>query len=317
MKKLMCIFAALALLLTLFGCSGSSKGSLSAEDYTNSVEQNYYESGDAAPSESVTGSDMSLEGADLSNRKMIYNADISAETKDFDEAKNSIDGLIAACGGYIDSSDISGYSYDDRETNRWLNYTARIPAKSLTGFMSDLEKLVNVTSTTMDMEDVTDSYVDTQARLNAMTKEEEKLLELLDQAATLEEILMLEDRISSVRYEIESLTARIKAYDSEIEYSTVSLHLRDVTEYSTQETFGSRAWKAFTGGWSGFVNALEELVLLLILALPFLLALGIVVVVIVLIARHSGKKRRAKFSGSMPVPPMPDPDPAQKPSEKP
>ena len=115
--------------------------------------------------------------------------------------------------------------------------------------------LIHIYSTYM--EDITGSYFDTQARLNALEQEEKRLLELLEKAETLDEIIQLEDRISNVRYEIESLTSQMKIYDKEVAYSTVSIFLEDVTEYSAKSSFGSRTWEAFTGGWNSFVRTVR------------------------------------------------------------
>lgn len=284
MKKLFYFAAALILALSLAACSQSSN---STKDFSVT------DTAQTAAGETASGS---MGQTDDLSRKLVYNADVSAETKEFDQAKASLDALVAELDGYIESSDISGRSYDNSRESRYLSYTVRIPAGSLDEFLNRLEEIVYVTSSSKDMEDVTGSYIDTEARLNSLHQEESRLLELLDKAETLDEILQLEDRMSQVRYEIESLTAQINAYDSEIEYSTVSLFLRDVTEFSAKSSFGSRSWDAFTGGWSNFLYAVQDLVIGLIWILPFLLVVGVIVLVIVLCVKRSSKKKRERFA---------------------
>ena len=163
------------------------------------------------------------------------------------------------------------------------------------GFLAKLEELVNVVSNSTYMEDITGSYFDTQARLNALEQEEKRLLELLEKAETLDEIIQLEDRISNVRYEIESLTSQMKIYDKEVAYSTVSIFLEDVTEYSAKPSFGSRTWEAFTGGWNSFVSTVQSVIVALIWFLLFLVVGGAVVIIVVVCVKRSGRKKRAKF----------------------
>lgn len=288
MKKLFSFLLALLLCLTLAGCSSSS---VKSENGSNSY------GGDAAAEAPETG-DASLQLGE-SNRKLIYHTVVTAETKEYDAAKEKLDNLITQYQGYLESFSFSGYSRGDEQENRSLNYTIRVPSESLFSFLEELEDTVRVVSSNTDMSDVTGDYVDSEARLNALKKEELRLLELLEQAENLEEILQLEDRISEVRYQIENITSQLQVYDDEIAYSTVELSLRDVTEYTIRPSFGSRSWEAFTGGWSSFVNALQGLVIALLWLMPFLLVGGVIVFFVVSFAHRSAKKRRAKF----PVPP--------------
>lgn len=286
MKKLFSLLMALVLALSLAACGGSV-GSADKESHKT----------DTAPTATAGESESELTGQiDALSRKLIYNADVSAETKEFDQAKASLEALVAELDGYIESSDVSGRSYSDSRESRYLNYTIRVPAASLDKFLARLEEIMYVTSSSKGMEDVTGSYIDTEARLNALRQEEARLLELLDQAETLDEILQLEDRMSQVRYEIESLTGQLNAYDSEIEYSTVTVYLRDVTEFSAKSSFGSRSWDAFTGGWNNFLHTVQELVIGLIWLLPFLLIAGVIVVVVVLCVKRSNRKKRARIA---------------------
>lgn len=288
MKKISCLLAAVLLMISLSACSQSGKS-----NYRDLAES------DAAPAASAEAASGSVGEIEELSRKLIYHADISAETKEFDQTKASLDSLIAECQGYVESSDLSGGANGE---DRRLSYRIRVPAASLDEFLGRLEGIMNVISTTKDMEDVTGSYIDTEARLNSLEKEEARLLEMLDQAETLDEILQLEDRLSQVRYEIESLTAQINTYDNEIEYSVVNLYLRDVTEFSANSSFGSRSWEAFTGGWSSFVSVAQDLVISVIWALPFLLVIAAAVVIAVICAKRSSKKKRARFAAKFEQP---------------
>ncbi len=293
MKKLLCVLLAALLCGALAACSGASGG----EKGNGAYDSGLYDS-DAVLEETPTNEGTGLQVKE-SERKLIYTSEISAETKDFDTARSDVDALISKYDAYLESSSFSGYSRGDEQTDRSLDYTIRIPSEALSEFLGELENTVRVTSSNTYMEDVTGNYVDTQSRLNALKQEEAWLLELVEAAENLEELLQLEDRLSSVRYEIESMTSQLQIYDDEIAYSTVNLSLRDVTEYTIRPSFGSRSWEAFTGGWSSFINALQGIVIALLWLLPFLLIGGVIVFLAVFFTRRTRRRRRERF----PVPP--------------
>ncbi|MFQ7105400.1 MAG: DUF4349 domain-containing protein, partial [Neglectibacter timonensis] len=216
MKKLLCLFFAVFLAASLAACGNSKSSSSAAAASTGGYDS------EGVPEAGANSA--ALSKVDEIERKLVYRADVSAETKDFERAKADLDSLVAEVQGYVESSDLTGSSYGGGG-NRRLSYTVRVPADSLQGFLAKLEELVNVVSNSTYMEDITGSYFDTQARLNALEQEEKRLLELLEKAETLDEIIQLEDRISNVRYEIESLTSQLKIYDKEVAYSTVSIFL--------------------------------------------------------------------------------------------
>ena len=194
LKKLLCLFFAVFLAASLAACGNSKSSSSAAAASTGGYDS------EGVPEAGANSA--ALSKVDEIERKLVYRADVSAETKDFERAKADLDSLVAEVQGYVESSDLTGSSYGGGG-NRRLSYTVRVPADSLQGFLAKLEELVNVVSNSTYMEDITGSYFDTQARLNALEQEEKRLLELLEKAETLDEIIQLEDRISNVRYEIE------------------------------------------------------------------------------------------------------------------
>lgn len=292
MKKLISLFIALLLCLPLSACGGSKNSSTPYQSAT-------------ATEDSVGAEEMSTDiFTPVTDRKLIYHAAVHAETKEFEQSKQQLDALIQKYNGYVENSSLSGYAYGEERGSRRLDYTLRIPSESLFSFLDDFEQAARVLSRETDMDDVTSAYVDTEARLSALRREEERLLELLDQAAGVTEILEIEDRLSTVRYEIESMTAQLKTYDNEVAYSTVTIYLNDVTDYSVQTTFGSRSYNAFLSGWNGFVNFLQDLVVGLLRLWPFLVIVLVVAAIIVICAKRSAKKKRTAFQDRFqPVPP--------------
>ena len=90
-----------------------------------------------------SGADTNLTG-NVAGRKIIKNGDLSIQTREFDEFLTSLNRAIAAVGGYVEASSVSGNSYN-RNRMRSAEVTARIPAESLDSFCDQVSDLGNVT----------------------------------------------------------------------------------------------------------------------------------------------------------------------------
>ena len=240
------------------------------------------------------------------NRKVIRDAELSVETLEFDAFISSINAKMAELGGYVQSNNVSGKAYNYGSGLRSANMVIRIPAEKLDSFLSAVDGLGNVISRSENVDDVTDTYVDTEARIESLRTEYQTLLDLLAKAETLEDIITLQDRLSDVRYEMESYEARLRSYDSLIAYSTVTIRISEVERVTAAEpeTFGEEVSRRFSESLedvgdgfksfaSWFIGNLPTIVVLLVLfvGLPLL---------IVLICVKSARKRKAKRTASSP-----------------
>ena len=234
--------------------------------------------------------------------KIIYSADVQVETTDFDASLTKLDELVQEYGGWVESSSVNGSNYNDRSrgnvSRRSANYTLRFPYDRFDALMNSLSSLGNVPYTHTYTQNVTAQYYDVQARLTAYTAQEQRLLEMMEIAETVEDIIILEDRLTEIRYQIESLQSTLNNWDRQVSYSTVYLDLTEVQEYTpepyVQPSFGQRLLSALEDGWEGVSNFLEDLLFFLAEALPTLLLLAVISVPVVLLARLGAKKRKAK-----------------------
>jgi hypothetical protein len=115
------------------------------------------------------------------NRKVVRYASLSLETKEFDNALAQIRALIEQSGGYIENESVSGVSIQsrDRYNERSASISARIPAEKLDEVTSSVGGVCNVLNRSENASDITDSYFDSQARLDSLTLQEERLLDIL------------------------------------------------------------------------------------------------------------------------------------------
>lgn len=313
-RKLLSVFLIFCILSVFFASCGAkamSNDSKYVEDlyydsYNSGIDADYgYSSGNAKPGyaaedgtyvKDVTGSNANnpLEG-----RKIIKTVNITAETKEFDMAVSAIEQKIETLGGYIQNSNATGTSLNsDRIYNRKVNYTIRIPAEKLNEFLSSVSELVNISSNNSNVDDITETYVDIEARLKTLRTEETRLLELLEKAAGLSDIITLENRLSDVTYQIESYTARLRSYDTLISFSSVILSLNEVVDYTEPSvqnpSFGERISKAFKESWRDFADGWRDFTVEFVYLLPTLLILALVVIAIIVIVRVCIKRNKRK-----------------------
>lgn len=119
--------------------------------------------------------------------------------------------------------------------------------------------------------DVTEEYIDHQARLQTRKKVAKRYLELLDMARNVKDILQVEQQLSSIQEEIESAEARLRYLDHQVAYSTINLNYYEkiVPAQAPENTFVRQVGASLLAGWGGIRTAL----LLLLSAWPLLLVL--------------------------------------------
>ncbi|HNX14270.1 MAG TPA: DUF4349 domain-containing protein [Oscillospiraceae bacterium] len=235
-----------------------------------------------------------------SSRKLIYNVAITMETLKYEETLPAIKARCAAANGYIEGASEVGVNLNSTG-KRSAALTMRIPASNLDAFLNDVTLMGNVISNTKSTQDITGSYYDTEAHLKTLRVQEERYLALLEKADSMEDILTIENALSNVRYQIESLTGTLQRYDSQVEYSTVTISLREVGE-TTQpepETFWQRIGNAFTVSVKAIWKFAKWCVVALVAILPFLVIIALIIVMIILLV-HRRKVKRAKSKAANP-----------------
>ena len=235
------------------------------------------------------------------SRKIIYNATLWLETKQYDQASADLLEAASQAGAYVQSSESNGSA---ERGDRSVYYTLRVPADNYSEFLNAAAQAANLVRRSESSQDVTAEYVDLEARLASLEQQRQRLDELAAKAESLEDLLAIEQQRSEVQYQIESYTGQMNVLQDQISYSTVEVYLDEVTELTPQSpSFISRVGSAFRGSWNGFVSVVQELVIGLIYLLPFLVVAAVVIVLVVLLARRAAKKR------PQPVPPKrPDGD---------
>ncbi len=246
----------------LTGCAAAGKAemdiSLRGDSVSNSAPDSYYESEkyyDAieempetesaiADSNYQAGKESASETAsadnDLANRKLIKNANLTVETKAFDQFIVSLENQIQAFGGYVQSGESRGSA--DRGS-RWSNYTVRIPADRYDGFLSQISTLGTVIYKSENVQDVTMAYTDTESHIRALETEYETLLSILEKCKELSDVITVQSRITDVNYQLDRYKSQLRQYDNLISYCTVYLNVSEVERVTIpveEKTLGQR-----------------------------------------------------------------------------
>lgn len=298
----MSVLAGLMVTVVLAGC-GSSKSSSDTGYYTEeaaAAEEPMYDYATdaayateeyAADSNEAASTETGGEAISVAdNRKLIRNVDMSVETEDLNEMLKSVNDRISEYGGYAEYSTIdTGYA----------NIKARIPSTKLDAFVNNVAALSNVTSKTESAEDITLQYVDTKSRVESLQIEQERLNELLAEADNIETVIALENRLSEVRYELQSYESQLRTYDNLVDFSTVQIYINEVRAYTP--TVEASRWEKMTSGFAdslyGVGEGFLDFMVGLVIALPFLIVWAIIIFAIVMIIRaiiKGSKKKQQK-----------------------
>ena len=283
--------------LLMTGCGGSAAPKNAAASAETAMEVAYdntasYDSGDIYSGGTVEaeevqengGYDEGEGGTEGSNtqRKLIKNVNLQVETETFDELLATVEEKTQKAGGYIEQSytyNGSNYYGGDR---RNASLTIRIPAERLNDFLSSVAEVSNVISRNESVTDVTLQYVELESHKKALQAEQDRLLELLEKAETIEDIISLESRLSEVRYQIESMESQLRTMDNQVSYSTVELYIDEVEKLTPvkEQTTWQKISVGFTKSLNNIENGLVNFGIGVIISLPYLVLWAVVILIL-------------------------------------
>lgn len=294
MKKLFSLLLAVVMTLSFCACGSSSDfiaDSTADYSYTEpaaapavGMMAAEYESdagglaaNDAMPDSPDSG------GSDINPDKIIYSANATVETTEFDETIAGLNELIAQYNGWIEASSVNGSNYYNKSrgnaSNRSASYTVRIPSENFQTLMNSLSTLGNIPYTHTYTQNVTAQYYDTQARMKAYETQEAKLLEMMELAKSVEDIIAIEEKLTDVRYMIESLRSSLNNWDRRVNYSTVDITVKEVSAYTpsapVKVSYGERLINSFVNSVKGAVEFFKDLLVFIVSMIPTLVILAV------------------------------------------
>jgi hypothetical protein len=272
MRKIVVIVAVIVLCILSasigFMLSPASDFGEQGDYYSSVLERGLYESVPVpAPAGKGAAETSYSDLTSTAEQKIIQRASLSIEVADFQTSSDALGQIVERADGFISDS----YSYVTDTDRKRGEITIRVPSERFLAVIADLETLGTVTSQHISGEDVTEEYIDLQARLNNSERQEQRLREILELAETVEEILEVERELERVRGEIEQMTGRITYLENRIELATISVSLYE-PEPITQ-SWGIR--DTLRAAFAGFVAVIRGLIIAVGYALPMLILLGL------------------------------------------
>lgn len=287
-KKRISLLLTLALLVGLLtGCGAKSA---MTQSYDMAAAEEVMEAAGALEGAMDTGGELTQPD----NRKWIITVEMSAETEDLDALLAALTGEIGALEGYVEDQNIyNGSAYASRRY-RSASLTVRVPAGDVDRFTQAVAGIANVVSSNKSLEDVTLQYSDTETRVKALETEQTRLLELMEQAENLSDLLEIEGRLTEVRYELERYSSRLKLYDNQIDYATIYLSIDEVQEYTPVEepTVWQRIRSGFVSSLKGLGTGIVDVVVWLIVSSPYILVFAALGLGILALLRRIRKNRK-------------------------
>ncbi len=153
-------------------------------------------------------------------RRTISRASVSVEVEEVQLAVERVNAIADAYGGYVEHLSSSGSGPAMR-----ADLTVRVLQADFTNAVLEIRNLGEVQDLDLGQEDVTEQFIDLEARLKSAQREEESLLSLLDQATSIEHVLTIERELSRVRSQIERLQGQLNHLQQRSDLATIHVSL--------------------------------------------------------------------------------------------
>jgi len=254
-------FYTLLLLLALTSCSKKEPNDTSTSDKAMMLAQ------PATDNKSETATDESAMPPviEYSTQKIIKNANLRFEAPDLNTTASKILGAVKKYNALVQSD---SQNKDVGSVSRII--TARVPSQYFESFINDISKGVAYFDVKdISAQDVTEEYIDVDARIKAKKILEARYFELLKKATKMSDMLEIEKKISEIREEIEAQEGRLRYMKNQVALSTVTItfYKNVPVETGTTVSYGSKMGNAIASGFNG----LSSFFLGLLYIWPFIL----------------------------------------------
>lgn len=296
------ILLLLAVVLVLAGCGSSSdnydSGHSSIQSADSMSNLSLAESVTATLSGDATATNTTSE-TNSPQQKLIYKGDLNIETKAYDNTMDVLLRSLEQANGYIVSQEDANTQH-----SRYTTIEIRIPSAHFFSWVEGVEQLEDVSlSKHIFTEDVSEEYVDLVARLEAKQVVIDKYLEYMQLATTADELIRFTNELASLQEEIEAVQARIRYLDHQVDYSILTLYVKEMKEqaFFSELRVGSTLKGSIENGVTGFVGVVGFLISTFIVLLPFIIIGFIVWLLIYVLRRNTVKNKVNPYSTQAPI----------------
>ncbi len=297
-SKLFFIFS-LAILLPLYSCGNSTDKTATVNPEPNLTRLQdlnspapLSEKQDKVSENSNRNVKFVSDVPDVLNRMIIKTGTMNLETEKYDETINQINDYVKKAGGFITNSS----SQVNASGKKQGAITIRITSDKYDMMIKDMSNFGKVLNSQINGNDVTSEYIDLQARMTTQAELEKRLLSLLNEkTAKLVDVVEVEEKLSSVRQNIEQSQGRMKYLKNQSDFSTltVSVYEPSLMITSSGGGFFYEIERGFSKGLKGFTEVLSGMITFFIALMPVVILILTLAYITVLIYKKS-KARKLK-----------------------
>lgn len=230
----------------------------------------------------------------VTGRRIVYTYHSTIFTACLDTSITVIQNAIAA--------DPAGQSFVqnmNQSSNRWnreANFTLRISTEYLSTFIAAISGTGTVNWESLTSQDMTQQYINLEARENALLSERERWEALLEDATTFSDISNISNRITQINQELNTIRSQLLNIESLVALSTAHINLIETTDGDVLG-FWARTWRNMQGSGRAVTVVLEVLLVIFIYVIPYAFIVAVITVPTVLLTVRARKKKK-KQSGS-------------------
>lgn len=291
--------------IAVTGCSATSdemSADFTEELSTNAAEEGGETGGEDAVRSTAPNQAGEKNASPAKPRFIIYTGSLELTVRDTRKTVEEIRQITAGEGGLVSESRI----YESQKGQFAADLSLRIPETRFDDFIAQLEELGEAANVHKSSEDVTLSYLDLETRIKNLKTSEKRLLEILAEAGTVEEILTVEQEISRVRGEIEAMTAEFTYLQDQVSFSTIDVFIGEEaidTGGVSQKPFahiGKRMKEALFQSINFVSTAVAFALVALATLLPVLVVLALVTLVVIWVVRAIRRRKSGVPPGGQP-----------------
>lgn len=308
--------AALTIAALFAGCGSAKESSDSYSGNYTAAEENYAYDGEYGLAEAANykteGANVAAEGsvttdtqsetAEITGDKLVYTGSVTLETLNYEDTIKAVHEHIQKYSGIIEREDSwdgdNTWYYTDgskRKTNRTSSLTLRVPTKNFQNFIDDMDGAGKITSKSQNVENISRQYNDNSIAIKSLETQQERLLEMMEKAQTVEEMIVIEERLSEVQTELNQKKSWQSSMDTDVMYSTIYLNINEVQVYTPDvepgiqiDGFGQRLMETIESSGVHFVYFMQNLLLFVVRVAPFAALIGILCAIIGYIRKKKG-----------------------------
>jgi hypothetical protein len=274
MKKFVPYFL---LLFSIINCSSASN---SEENFMSKSSMSSPEMAVMRDSGRTSISELSQSNID---KKIQKNANLSIEVKDIEKSLDKAKQIISTFNGEIISTSSGGMDFGQP----YANIRLRVPSEKLNDAVEALKKISSkILSENIYTNDVTEEFIDIEAKLNIMKSTEKRFNDLLNEAKNVEEVIQVEKELMRIRGEIDSLEGRLGYLSQTTDTSEINLSINEEVPITGEKWSFSESLSSALKNLSSFAKSLASLLINLVVFIPVIIVILIIAIIIRIIIKR-------------------------------